>query len=563
MQPRKNSDIPQAPSLFDYFSDLRVIRATAQIIFALIIVFSVVFLWNSVYTQLVAINATPNFNFLEDRAGFAINQSPDWYSANSTYGEAFIVGVINTIQVVWLGLVLATLIGVILGVFLLSQNWLIRTISRIYVEILRNTPLLVQLIFWYFVFWLGLPNTNLSFPNESVMIVALRYFVYLFIIIGAGIYVWRFTAPSRFFNGVLTGFIIAEAAIWLLNDSYIILFIVAAIGAGLLLVANRATIIPKGYEGLAQGAGVLLIATLVGHGLLDVLGGAGILDNARVVYGDVLPLMVVGPNLFATPNFALTPNFLVFSVITVVAIVVAIGLFIYWGGVIERTGANIPRLVYAVTIIVVAGLIGWFIASGPISDDLMITIGEGEDEQTVTLAQARADGLLAENELEVYDSGAPIVVQPPQLNRFGTRVEVGNNISPNYVTLLIGLVIYTSAFIGEIVRAGIQAVPWGQVEASRALGFSGAQTLRMIVLPQALRVILPPLGNQYLNLSKNSSLATAIAFSDTYQVGQTVMNQSGQSIPGFALILGVYLTLSLIISLVMNIVNSRFQLVTR
>jgi general L-amino acid transport system permease protein len=131
------------------------------------------------------------------------------------------------------------------------------------------------------------------------------------------------------------------------------------------------------------------------------------------------------------------------------------------------------------------------------------------------------------------------------------------------MALFIGLVIYTSAFIGEIVRAGIQAVPYGQLEASRALGLSGWQMLRLVVLPQALRVILPPLSSQYLNLAKNSTLATAIAYADAYSVGQTIMNTSGQSVPGFIIILITYLTMSLIIATIMNIVNSRFQLVTR
>lgn len=547
----------------DYLSDLRVIRAIAQIAFVIVIVFTVAFLWNSVYTQLVAINATPSFEFLERRAGFGINQSPEWYSSNSSYGEAFLVGVVNTLQVVWIGLVLATVMGVLLGIFLLSQNWLVRNISRVYVEILRNTPLLVQLIFWYFVFWLGLPSSNISFPDESIMVVALRYFPYLIAIIGALIYTSRFMAPSRFFNGILTGFVLAELAFWLLGDNYFIIMVLGALGAVALVMAQREGTIPKGYNGFAQGVGVMLIVQLVGHVLLDGLGAAGILENSRFVYGEVLPLMVFGPNLFAMPSFVITPNFMTFITILIIGTVVAIGLFIYWGGIIERTGRDIPRTLNAFIIILLAGAIGWFVASGTIPEDHQVTIGEGEDAQTLPLSQIREEGLLDEAELAIYNTEQPFLIQPPQLNRFGSRVEVGNSLSPNYVALLVGLVVYTSAFIGEIVRAGIQAVPWGQVEAARALGLSTPQSLRMIVLPQALRVILPPLGNQYLNLSKNSSLATAIAFSDTYQVGQTIMNQSGQSITGFFLILVVYLTLSLIISLIMNLVNSRFQLVTR
>jgi His/Glu/Gln/Arg/opine family amino acid ABC transporter permease subunit len=542
----------------DYLSDLRVIRAIAQVAFVIVIVFTVAYLWNSVYTQLVAINATPSFDFLGRRAGFGINQSPDWYSSNSSYQDAFLVGVVNTLQVVWIGLVLATVMGVLLGIFLLSQNWLVRNISRIYVEILRNTPLLVQLIFWYFVFWLGLPSENISFPNESVMIVALRYFPYLVAIIGALIYTSRFTAPNRFFNGILSGFVLAELAFWLAGDSYLVIVGLGILGAVALLMAKRESTLPKGYDGLVQGVGVMLIVQLVGHLILDGLGAAGILENTRIVYGEVLPLLVIGPNLFAMPYFAFARNinFIIFAVLTVIGIIIALGLYNHWGGVIERTGANIPRILYAGTIILVFVTAGWFLGSNPVSEESSALFD-------VSIAELRSLDILEEQQIALFEAEQPVIIQAPQLNRFGSRVEIGNSFSPNYVALLVGLVVYTSAFIGEIVRAGIQAVPWGQVEAARALGLSTPQTLRMIVLPQALRVIIPPLGNQYLNLSKNSSLATAIAFSDTYQVGQTIMNQSGQSITGFFLILIVYLTLSLIISFIMNLINSRFQLVTR
>jgi general L-amino acid transport system permease protein len=131
------------------------------------------------------------------------------------------------------------------------------------------------------------------------------------------------------------------------------------------------------------------------------------------------------------------------------------------------------------------------------------------------------------------------------------------------MALLLGLVVYTSAFIGEIVRGGIQAVPYGQIEAARALGLSSGQMLWLVILPQALRVIIPPLGNQYLNLTKNSSLAIAIGYADLFLVTQTIMNTSGQSVTGIFMVMMTYLAMSLTISLVMNVINRRFQLVIR
>lgn len=562
MTARKNSDISSSPNIFDYLRDLRVIRVIAQVVFVILIVFSCGFIVNSVYGQLVAKGSVPSFESLERRAGFAINQSPDWYSSDNTYYEAFWVGVLNTLQVVSVGLVLATVLGILLGIFLLSQNWLIRSISRVYVEILRNTPLLVQLIFWYFVFWLGLPRDNFTLPNESVMTVALRYFPYLLALIGAALYIWQFNAPTRLFSGFLTGFVLIEAALYLLGDAYPILIGLAIIGALLLFLAQDGQRLVS-YQGMAQGIGAMFVIQLVGHLMLDGLASSGMIENARFIYGEVNPLLVVGPSVFAFPQLIPTTNFSNFLMVAGIGLVIIIALYVYWGREIERTGKAIPRLLYAILIMLVVLTIGWVIARRPVDPETMITVGEGDERQTVTLNQALTDDLIDDNEIAIYQSEAPIYFQIPELNRFGTRVQAGNSLSPNYVALLLGLVIYTSAFIGEIVRAGIQAVPFGQIEAARALGLSTPQTLQMIILPQALRVIIPPLGNQYLNLSKNSSLATAIAFSDTYQVGQTVMNQSGQSITGFALILAVYLSLSLVISLVMNFINSRFQLVTR
>jgi len=143
------------------------------------------------------------------------------------------------------------------------------------------------------------------------------------------------------------------------------------------------------------------------------------------------------------------------------------------------------------------------------------------------------------------------------------RVEGGTFLSPEYAALLFGLVVYTGAFIAEVVRAGIMAVPHGQTEAARSQGLSETQILRLIILPQAMRVIIPPLISQYLNLTKNSSLAIAIAFLDVFAVANTMLNQSGRVVEVFLMIMAVYLTSSLTISAVMNVVNRKMQIVER
>jgi general L-amino acid transport system permease protein len=157
--------------------------------------------------------------------------------------------------------------------------------------------------------------------------------------------------------------------------------------------------------------------------------------------------------------------------------------------------------------------------------------------------------------------GNPLALDVPVVK--GLRVKGGTVLSPEFVALTLGLVVYTGAFIAEVVRAGILAVPKGQTEAARAQWFTNAQILRLIVLPQALRVIIPPLISQYLNLTKNSSLALGIGFLDLYAVSHTMLNQSGRVVEVFLMIMASYLTMSLTISFIMNVVNQRIQIVER
>ena len=166
----------------------------------------------------------------------------------------------------------------------------------------------------------------------------------------------------------------------------------------------------------------------------------------------------------------------------------------------------------------------------------------------------------------IFIPGSPLMPDIPEMIKTATgvyRIEGGMTITTMYMALLIGLVFYSGAYIAEVVRGGIQAVPKGQTEAARSQGFTGAQILRLIIIPQSLRIIIPPLINQYLNLVKNSSLAIAIGFADLYAVSQTMLNQSGRTIEVFLMIMGSYLIISLVISFIMNIVNKKMQIVER
>lgn len=547
-------------SPLEVLRDLRVIRVGLQIIFAVFAVFIIFMLINNVYNSLVANNIVPNFDFVYRRAGINISESPDWYSSNSRFGDAFIVGMLNTINVVWLGLLLSTIIGIFLGILLLSRNWLIRNLSNIYVEILRNTPLLVQLVFWYFVFWLSLPEDGIELPAESVLVVWLRFFPYLFTLIGIWLYAWRFPAPPKLFNGVLTGIFLAEIVFRVLGANYFTIILLAVLGATTIFAAKRQTI-PSSQEGLAWGFGILGLSQFAGHLVLSAMEAMQIIP-AAYVFGEIMPVVYITDNRVAMPAVFFTLRFGLFVPFVIAGIIVAAGIFAISSRIIERTGQDIPRSFYAFLGFLAVCLLGWYLVAMPIPDDFPVGFGTNYGQAVAEIESQIEAGDIEAEDLRFYTHTEPFFFRLPVLNNFG-RVLIGNDASPSYMALLVGLVVYTSAFIGEIVRAGIQAVPYGQIEAARALGLSTSQSLQMIILPQALRVIVPPLGNQYLNLAKNSTLAISIAFADTYQIGQSIMSTSGQSVAGFLIILGFYLTMSLVISFVMNIVNGRFQLVTR
>ncbi len=347
--------------------------------------------------NLAARRIATGFDFLGRTAGFPIGEHLiDYDPSVNTYGRAIWVGVLNTLKVAVVGVVLATVLGTVVGVARLSKNWLVARLTAAYVEFLRDIPLLLQLLFWYALVQ-GLP------------------------------------APRQSFNPVAGVF-----------------------------VSNRGIKIPV-LEW--QPAHSWALAAFV-------LGWIGTAAWARVARRRQ-----------------------------------------------EATGIR-PRV--------------W-----PAGVALML-------------------GLPA---LVWFALGAPFVLELPVLRGF--NFQGGATLSPEYGALTLGLVLYTSTYIAEIVRSGILAVAQGQWEAAEALGLRRSATLRMIVLPQSLRVIIPPMTSQYLNLTKNSSLAVAIGYQDVVSVASTTLNQTGQAVEGIALIMAVYLTISLSISLFMNWYNARIALVER
>jgi general L-amino acid transport system permease protein len=338
------------------------------------------------------------FGFWDHTAGFDISQTLIDYSATSSYGRAFWVGLINTLLVAGLGIVLATLLGFVIGIARLSKNWLVARMAGVYVEIIRNLPLLLQLLFWYNAVLKALPELR-----ESL------------IIPGGG-----------FLN-------------------------------------NRGLFLPQPV--FLQGSSSASIALILG--------------------------------------------------------IVAAIVFRIWARRRQyRTGQQAPVLWVSLALVIVLPL-----------------------------------SVLAL-------SGFPIEFVYPESGRFNIRG--GIEVLPEFMALLFGLVVYTAAFIAEVVRAGILSVAKGQTEAAYSLGLRPGPTLRLVVVPQAMRVIIPPLTSQYLNLTKNSSLAVAIGYPDLVQIfAGTVLNQTGQAVEVIVITMAVYLTISLVTSALMNLYNRRVALVER
>jgi len=378
--------------------DVRFWNIAGQIIAVVLLVTAVAILGDNLLYNLQRLGLRLGFDFLDSQASFDIGESLIPYNPADTFGRAIVVGLLNSLRVIILGLILATLVGLIVGIARLSDNWLVRNIALVYVEIFRNIPLLVQLLFWYSAVLLKLP------PLEKSVT-----FIKGVFLTQTGVYVpWFVTNPT-------TG-------IWVL------LLAIGIVGAAWAWRWRTRIMVEQGRPGrqLLWAAGAIAIALLLA---------------------------------------------------------------------------------------------------------LILTRRE------------------------------PFVISLPQVNN--GAIEGGLRTSPEFCAILIGLVFYTASFIAEIVRAGIQSVPKGQWEAAKALGLRGGPSMRLIILPQALRVIIPPLTSQYLNLAKNSSLAIAVGFSDIYQITSTTLNQTGRAVEVMVIIAVAYLTISLSISLVMNLINSRVQLKER
>ncbi|MEZ2330017.1 amino acid ABC transporter permease [Mesorhizobium sp. RCC_202] len=387
----------EEPSRSSFINDPRIRGLFFQTLVVILLFGSIWWIVNNVIENLQRLHIASGFQFLRSRAGFDISDTPIAYTSDSTYFRALVVGLLNTIIVAVAGIVLATIVGFAVGIGRLSQNWLIRKICTVYVEIFRNIPPLLVIFFWYSGVLAVLPA-----PRDSIHL-----------------------PFGSFLNQ--RGFYLPRAVwgdgSWLIGVAFLLALAMAW------FVARKAR-----QRQLATGQQFPVFWTSVG--------------------------LIVGLPLLA---------------------------FLF--------------------------------------------------------------------------SGMPLTFDFPKQSTF--NLTGGFWIKPEFLSLLLALSFYTAAFIAEIVRAGIRGVSKGQTEAAGALGLRSGPILRLVVVPQAMRIVIPPLTSQYLNLTKNSSLAIAIGYPDLTATAGTVLNQTGQAVEGVFIMMIAYLVLSLVTSAVMNVVNAKMALVER
>lgn len=524
-----------------FWRDGRVLGVFAQIIFLILaiglavwLIFNVIQNLEDQEIQFLCRDGSASvrcaFDFLRLDASFDISESVIDYDPSDPYSRALLVGILNTVKVGFFGILWATILGTFTGIARLSQNWLIRNVAGGYVNIIRNTPLLLQLFFLYF-------GVILVFPaiNQAVQLFGLP--VYL-------------SQRGVDFPGPV---FMPSFGVWL---AFIVLGIIQAQAINIYLSrAEEKT--GKARNRLAWAVGSFLIIALIGW-FAAIAAGA---DNQAILavnttrireFDDIADQMSnrLGTDLDEIESLVaagtLTSERLGETAYQICGIRDDAALVNFTA---QLRSENIPFAVDRFTRI----------------DQATEAYAAGECEIYVasksTLAAERD---LLENPTQhrlIAVPETPVRIDLPQIE--GLNFVGGIKLSPNFAAILIGLVVYTGAFIAEIVRAGIQSVPKGQSEAARALGLSESQRLQLVVLPQALRVIIPPLTSQYLNLVKNSSLAIAVGFPDLWSTTYTTMNQSGQNIQGFIFVMGTYLSFSLFISFLLNWYNRRIALVER
>lgn len=507
-----------------------VLKWSAQLVVLAGVVGMFVLLGSQALSNFEASDISFGWGWLSDPTGVAIREGID--TSPDSGARAIVVGIVNTLRVAISGIIVATILGTIIGVARLSSNWIINKLATIYIETIRNIPLLVQIFFWS-ALAIGLP----SLTNDDI--------------------------GTFWFKASNKGFAFA----WIFPDGGFwpwLTFVVIGLIVGIYVMRRR-----KKYQeetgNLGHGGRYLFL-------ILIVFGVVGWFAAPLLSFLD--------PVFTGIGNFIDSVPAIVFPIILAAVALLASGLWIRNFFESRRTPAGFGkmtdddwfRVIFAglagVVLAVAAFLIGGIefetVSGEVLSLAELVRLGLGNFFQWLG-ASFNTDGY--RTVIEGVRSGGPLVFEKPEVALVGAGIpqygSTGMVVTIPFFAIWMGVTIYTASFIAEIVRGGILAVSKGQTEASQALGLSRSRYLRFIILPQAFRIILPPLGNQYLNLAKNTSLGLAVAYADIVAVGTTIINQTGQSLPVVLVWMGFFLSLSLSISAIVNYYNRKMMLVER
>ena len=451
-----------------------------------------------------------SFDILRAPAGIQLEEG--FNTTPGTGAEALLVGLVNTIKVAVTGTAAATIIGLVVGISRLSSNWLVAKVGSIYVETFRNIPLLVQMLFWAWVFLLLSRLTDASGPIPG----------------------W-FYASNR---GLAFATLRPTAAFW----QWLVFVLIGLIAARFVYRARAKLRETTGDEAkeLTWAFTTLVLIALIGWFLHPIFGFVGSVF-------DIFPELVT-----AIPVLALQLVIAAFSLFLVYRWVRRFRDSRRVGGRVKLDDDDVYRLVFT-------SLMGLAAA-------VVLLIAPAISERLLDFFEW-IFGALSRSFTGV--EGMPLLLSQPEVLSVGPTglifayADTGFLMTPGFIGVWVGVTLYTAAFIGEAVRAGILAVPKGQVEAGLSAGLRRGQLLRLVVLPQALRVIIPPVGNQYLNLTKNTSLGLAVGYAEIVAVGR-ILAADGAGLPAMSIVwMAFYLAVALITAMILNAYNRRVQLVER
>lgn len=470
-----NTPSKPASGLRALLRDERFWQIALQVILVVIVTAVFSYLFGNLSRNMARQGINFGFGFFKNPASFAVGEDLLGYTAQDSYTKVIQTGIVNSLRLVAAGVITATIVGIAAGVASFSDNWLLHKISRAYVGLVRNVPLLLQLFFWYFAVFLAAPRreNQIVFPGPSNP--------------------WL-VANNNSLNMVGPGL---PDEVWV----------------GLMLVALSMLLFGLLWRAVNNFREGRFAAGLAGW--FSRIGNAALIVVVLVVNYFLLLSDSAEDRLFFKGGLiALFTNPAGLWIVGLVGL--AIAMFVLW------------RL------------------------RLKAMLDAGQDGKVYLIGMVAIAIAAAAIVLFAFDWTLPTVLE-------GGGATGGLEMSMRYAAALTGLTFYTGAFIAEIVRAGIQSVSRGQWEAARAVGLSNGKAMRLVVFPQSLRVIIPPLNSEFANLAKNSSLAFAVGYPDLYSVANTTFNQTGRPIEVFLVMMATYLVLNLLISLNMNQLNNAVQ----